>query len=162
MSTPSTDGQIGFESRPGLKEVVLADDRMEVVPANLQLLNPHEEGKRRYLYFVWATTPERAGEPDTLRECAEGRGLCRPFGWLTDYEDLYMIGRHDTPMLHDQFEDVKKDYLAMAQALADAVDREVPRGTWWTYAWTLCDSLGSETPVGTATHAIEAKGASDE
>jgi hypothetical protein len=151
-----------YENRPGLKEILLANDRMEVVPSNLALLNPQEEGKRSCLYFVWVMSPERAGAPGTFDECAEGRGLCRPFGWLTDYEDLYLLGRHDAPMLRERYDLVKKDYLAMAQALVEAVDRDLPKGTWWTYAWMRCDSLGSETSVGTATHAIEAKGGSDE
>jgi hypothetical protein len=162
MSTPSTDDQIGFESRPGLKEVVLADDRMEVVPSNLQILNPSEEGKCRFLYFIWIMPPERAGEPGMLDECAEGRGLCRPFGWFTDHEDLYLLGRHDVPMRRERYKLEKEDYLSMAQALAEAVDRELPKGTWWTYAWMRCDSFGGETPVGTAAHAIEAKGGSRE
>lgn len=162
MNTSYIYDFIDFESKPGLKEVFLADGRTEVVPSNLQILNPSEEGKRRFLYFVWAMPPERAGAPGTLDECAEGRGLCRPFGWLTDFEDLFKIGRHDAPMLRERYDLVKKDYLAMAQALAEAVDRELSKGTWWTYAWMRCDSVGGDTPVGTAVHAIEAKGGGHE
>lgn len=154
--------QIDNQSRSGVKEILLANGRMEVAPSSLVLLNPAEEGKRSCLYFVWAMPPERANVLGMLQECAEGHGLCNPFGWLTDHVDLYMVGRHDSPMRRGRFDDVKKDYLAMAQALAAAVDRELPKGVWWTYAWMRCDSLGGETPIGTATHAIEAKGGGDE
>ena len=162
MIAPGNDSKKIYDSGPGLIGVDLADGRKQIVPGNLEILNPGEEGRRSCLYLVWMIDPEHADDPEDFRDCAEGRGICHPFGWLTDFQDLYKLGRHDTPMLHSRFEAAARDYMAMLGALLAAAERNLPKGTWWTFAWMVCDCMGGEVPVGTAPYAFETKGASHE
>lgn len=157
--TAANDKKEARGSAPGLKGVSLAGGRRQIVPGNLEVLNPEEEGGRAYLYLVWMIDPEHVDDPEDFRDCVEGRGICHPFGWFTDFRDLYRLGRHDTPMLRSRFEAATADYMAMLDALMAASERNLPEGTWWTFAWMLCDCMGGEVPVGTAPYAIETKGA---
>lgn len=151
-----------YGSDPGLMGVSLAEGRKQIVPGNIEILNPEEEGKRACLYLAWIIDPAHTENPEGFQDCVEGRGLCHPFGWFTDFQDLYKLGCNNTPMPRARFEAATKDYMAMLDALLAAAERELPRGTWWTFAWMICDCMGREVPVGTAPYAIETKGATHE
>lgn len=147
-----------FSGGYGLKTVGLANRGEALVPTSMELLNPEQEGKALCLYKVWAFDPLRPDGPNTFDECAEGLGMCHPFGWLTDYRDLYMLGRHDAPMYRSRFETVLEDYKAMILALVRAMDRTVPAGTQWTFGWSPYDLFWRSTPMGTAPYVITARG----
>lgn len=87
-----------YGSDPGLVGVSLAEGRKQIVPGNIEILNPEEEGKRACLYLAWIIDPAHTENPEGFQDCVEGRGLCHPFGWFTDFQDLYKLGCHNTPM----------------------------------------------------------------
>lgn len=142
----------------GLRTVRLTGRKVQLVPDNIEVLNPEEEGRKSNLYFTWPIDPLRLDWPNTLTDCIEGLGMGPAFGWLTDFEDLYKLGRHDRPMDRARFEAALKDHEAMVLALAEAMDRILPADTCWTFAWTMCDCLGGGTPVGTAPYMITSRG----
>lgn len=148
-----------FDDGYDLKTVKVAGRGELLIPATMHLLNPDQEGQKLFLYRVWAFDPLIPEGPSSFEECVEGLGMCHPYGWFSDYGDLWRLGRHDAPMFLARFNDATEDYKAMTLALVKAMDETVPAGTQWTFAWSPCDLLWRATPVGTAPFMITSRGA---
>lgn len=72
-----------------LSGIRLSGGRIEIVPANLMLLNQELEGERRYVWGIWAFD---AFAPCDLVGAAEGRCLGPLMGYLSDRDDLWRYG----------------------------------------------------------------------
>ncbi|WP_302941820.1 hypothetical protein [Senegalimassilia anaerobia] len=128
------------------RRVGLAGGRAQIVPAEINLLNPQREGEAGYLYFVW---PFVEGGRIDLDAAIKGQAPSPLSGYFTDYVDLYAMGRHDTPLLRPHFEEMKADFFELMELVVAAVEPDIPEGAKWSYAFCLCDCFGSEVPVGT-------------
>lgn len=137
-------------SRTSLKTVSLAHGKRTVIPSSVELLNPEKEGKKQCLYFVWPLSAEDPENPCSLQEAIDGEGFGCAFGYFTDFDDLYKLGRHDTPMLRTRFHAATVDYLDMSERLCKTLSEKLDEGVEWGYAWCICDISGNEAPVGTS------------
>lgn len=137
-----------------LKVVSLAHGKKIIIPSSVELLNPEAEGKKHFLYFVWPLSTEGPEHPCSLHEAIDGKGLGCAFGYLTDFYDLYKLGRHDAPMLRARFNAATVDYMDMTKRLCKALSEKLDEGVEWGYAWCICDVSGNEVPVGTSPVAV--------
>lgn len=133
-----------------LKVVSLAHGKRTIIPSCVELLNPREEGKKQHLYFVWPLSAEDPENPCSLQETIDGGGLGCAFGYFTDFDDLYKLGRHDTPMLRARFNAATVDYMDMTKRLCKTLSERLDDSVEWGYAWCICDVSGNEVPVGTS------------
>lgn len=140
-----------------LKVVSLAHGKKTIIPSCVELLNSEEEGKKQYLYFVWPLSTEDPENPCSLQETLDGEGLGCAFGYFTDFDDLYKLGRHDAPMLRARFNAATVDYMDMTKRLCGALSEKLNEGVEWGYAWCICDVSGNEVPVGTSPVAVANK-----
>lgn len=131
--------------------VTLADEKMQLVPESIIYLNPESKGDTQYLYFVW---PFKVDEPvfldDVLTDCTNAP----LYGYFTNYLDLYKMGRHDSAVEYAHFKVLSDEYLDMTKRVLAKAEPLFCKGEAWTYAFCVCDSLGTEVPVGTA-HGFE-------
>lgn len=141
-------------SRTSLKRVSLAHGKRIVIPSSVELLNPEAEGEKQYLYFVWPLPTEDPENPCSLQETFDGEGLGCAFGYFTNFDDLYKLGRHDAPMLRARFNAATVDYMDMTKRLCKALSEKLDEGVEWGYAWCICDVSGNEVPVGTSPVAV--------
>lgn len=148
MSTENND-----PSSP-LKVVALANGKKTIIPSCVELLNPEKEGKKLCLYFVWPLSAEDPEHPCNLQETIDGKGLGCAFGYFTDFDDLYKLGRHDTPMLRARFKAATVDYMDMTKRLCRALSEKLDEGVEWGYAWCICDVSGNKVPIGTSPIAV--------
>lgn len=148
MSTENND-----PSSP-LKVVALANGKKTIIPSCVELLNPEKEGKKLCLYFVWPLSAEDPEHPCNLQETIDGKGLGCAFGYFTDFDDLYKLGRHDTPMLRARFKAATVDYMDMTKRLCRALFEKLDEGVEWGYAWCICDASGNKVPIGTSPIAV--------
>lgn len=148
MSTENND-----PSSP-LKVVALANGKKTIIPSCVELLNPEKEGKKLCLYFVWPLSAEDPEHPCNLQETIDGKGLGCAFGYFTDFDDLYKLGRHDTPMLRARFKAATVDYMDMMKRLCRALSEKLDEGVEWGYAWCICDASGNKVPIGTSPIAV--------
>ncbi|MBD9214177.1 MAG: hypothetical protein EGQ22_01580 [Senegalimassilia anaerobia] len=148
MSTENND-----PSSP-LKVVALANGKKTIIPSCVELLNPEKEGKKLCLYFVWPLSAEDPEHPCNLQETIDGKGLGCAFGYFTDFDDLYKLGRHDTPMLRARFKAATVDYMDMTKRLCRALSEKLDEGVEWGYAWCICDASGNKVPIGTSPIAV--------
>lgn len=148
MSTENND------SSSPLKVVALANGKKTIIPSCVELLNPEKEGKKLCLYFVWPLSAEDPEHPCNLQETIDGKGLGCAFGYFTDFDDLYKLGRHDTPMLRARFKAATVDYMDMTKRLCRALSEKLDEGVEWGYAWCICDASGNKVPIGTSPIAV--------
>ena len=137
-----------------LKVVSLAYGKKTIIPSCVELLNPAEEGKKQYLYFVWPLSAEDPENPCSLQETIDGEGLGCAFGYFTDFDDLYKLGRHDTPMLRARFKAATVDYMDMTRRLCRTLSEKLDEGVEWGFAWCICDVFGNKVPIGTSPIAV--------
>ena len=128
------------------RRVELAGGRAQIVPAEINLLNPQREGEAGYLYFVW---PFIEGDLVDLGAAIKGQAAFPLSGYFTDYVDLYAMGRHDTPLLRPHFEEMQADFFELMELVIAAVEPDIPKGAKWSYAFCLFDYFCAEVPVGT-------------
>lgn len=73
-----------------IKVVNLSNNKKQIIPECVRILNPNQEGKKPYAYFVWVSSLD---EDDTVQfdfyDSASDKGLCSPFLYFTDYENLW-------------------------------------------------------------------------
>lgn len=124
----------------------LANGKMELIPEHMVILNPEAEYAAQCLYFVWAF---KADEPATLDDAICEKKGAFLYGYFTNYADLYKLGRHDEALERTRFESLSIDYLDMNNRVLNALSNRINDGETWTYAFCLCDTMGSEVPVGT-------------
>ena len=136
------------------KAINLAGGKRAIIPSLVKLLNCEMEGKKEFLYFVWPLDGAKPDEPCTLQDALDGKGIGPAFGYLTDYSDLYKLGRHDAPMLRARFNEATVDYLDMTERLVKTLSPMLDEGVEWGYAWCICDVSGNEVPVGTSPVAV--------
>lgn len=161
MNRPNETPDQSFEA-PGLKYARLSQDGIQAIPANLEFLNPEEEGKRSCLYLVWFLDTNNPENPGSFDDSAFGRGICHPFGFFTDYPDLYITGQQERILTTSHLKELTEEWFALWRLMADAAARELPEGAGFAYAFCLCDCLGREVPVGTTSIFIPRKGSEDE
>lgn len=142
------------DASSSLKVVSLAHGKKTIIPSCVELLNSEEEGKKQYLYFVWPLSTEDPENPCSLQETLDGEGLGCAFGYFTDFDDLYKLGRHDAPMLRARFNAATVDYMDMTKRLCRALSEKLNEGVEWGYAWCICNVSGNEVPVGTSPVAV--------
>lgn len=133
---------------PGLKTVELGLGNVQLVPANVEVLNPESAARRSHLYFAWFVDATKPDAGNALDDSIRGKGLCHPFGYCTDYPDLYTAGRADVPVSRSRRESLEKDWLELGDLMAIAASKYLPNDAPWVFAFCLCDCLGREVQVG--------------
>lgn len=134
--------------KPGLKIARLVNGKAQVVPKNLEMLNPWKEGERECLHFAWFIDPDDPETHGTLDDSIMGRGVCHPFGYFSDHPDLYAVGRDDVAVPRGLLDVLAKDWWRLWSLMAEAAVRELPAGSSWAYKVCLCDCTGASVPVG--------------
>lgn len=132
-----------------IKVVNLSDDKKQIIPECVRILNPSQEGKTPYAYFVWVSS---LGEDDAVlfdfHDSISGEGLCAPFLYFTNYENLW-----EAPaFLYDDSVTPKKgpvnDYLELIHLLAKQLYFSDFVYKPFVVVCALCDCTGRTVPVG--------------
>lgn len=117
-------------------------------PAFAAVLNPNLEGEAKYAYYVWPFDPQAITIP-TLQEIASKKAAGTLFVFLTNYEDFYKTGRHDTLVLRSHLESLKDESHELLR-LMFAQWRNTPFADKpMAWAFSLAGKPGPQ-PVGTS------------
>ncbi len=131
-----------------LKVINLSNGYKQIIPDSCTILNPEMENKRSYAYLAWPI-PLKENIYIDFHTSAEGKGLHTPFVYLTDYNDLYITGRNDTPIERKRLNDMTPDYFEMNKLALDIL-RKDGLDQPFMLAYCLCDCMGNEVPIGTS------------
>ena len=127
------------------------------VPAGVEILNPSDK-PRAFPYLFWIVDPDDPAGAKSFQDSLDGRGMCHPFGWLTDYSSPYRFEHYETLLERPHSSGAARDSLDMIGALISAVEHHLPCGTWWTFAWMEREGLDGYAPISMAPFIFETEG----
>jgi hypothetical protein len=145
----------------GLIEIKLAYGTKRVVPDTVEILNREQEGKRATLYGACFIDPDKPEIPRAFDDGASGPGS-HQYAYLTNFPDLFAIGRHDMPVLKSRYGMLVEDWKELWMLMKDAAERELPAGSKWAFAFGPYDYSGKPMFAGTSDAYVPMGGSRDE
>ena len=128
----------------GFKTILLSQDNKEIVPQEMRLINPADEGSCDYLYQSWYMNPSEPCDPMQAWRGEAPGGL---FGFLSKRDDLHLFGQEAPAFFKN--EDEHDNCAAEAQKLIGFMVANSKRiFAEYTFdrlqfAWALVSTLGT-------------------
>lgn len=140
-------GEMTMQKENPFKKIELAGGRFEIVPGGTVVLNPAEEGTRRYAWGVWAFDVEA---PCDQAGAADGKCVGPIMAYLSDRDDLYKYGQHRPARFVDKAD--AEDCEAQAAELQSLAISHLDENGYFggrTYAigWAKFDMFNPTSPA---------------
>ncbi|WP_417333622.1 hypothetical protein [Gordonibacter urolithinfaciens] len=128
----------------GFKTILLSRGNKEIVPQEMHLINPADEGSGDYLYQSWYMNPS---EPCDQMQAWRGEAPGGLFGFISKRDDLHLFGQ-ETPALfkneteHDKCAAEAQKLIGFMVANSKRVFSEYAFDRL-QFAWALVSTLGT-------------------
>lgn len=140
-------------TKPGLKTIALTDNHEELVPKNMYLINPSEEGMCKHLYLAWFMDPST---PIDDMQAWSGTAPGGIFGFLSKRDDLHVFGQNHALMFKNRADQEECSFEAgklfnFMVGYSKRIFMEYSSLNTLQFAWSLITLLGTaESKIGTS------------
>lgn len=131
------------------KTISLSNNNKQIIPESVNVLNPEEEGKRPYAYFVWISTLDKDDSVIIdFHDSVRGDGVCYPFLYFTNCKNLWKVAISYS----DSSTTPNKKEISEYQDLMHLITKQIYSYPFthepFVIACALCDCSGNAVPTG--------------
>ncbi len=137
-----------------IKIVNLSENKTQIIPEAVWILNSDQEGKRPYAYFAWISPLDKNNSASTeFNNSVAGKGLCYPFLYFTNCKNLWKAATFKDPSITPNKEELT-EYQDLILLIAQQICSFQFACEPLIITCALCDCTGRAVPVGSSAFQI--------